>query len=105
MYKCVFGEWQACRGDKHDDPVTPMDVVDSKVENEVVVDMGVVQTLPAGADFIMCYSVAEGESCYACLASFSYSNHCKSIYFKGPFCDVYTSSPWLIVKFQSLYIQ
>ncbi|KAI5625210.1 caspase-6 [Silurus asotus] len=51
---------QACRGDKHDDPVTPMDVVDSKEVNQMVVDAGVVQTLPAGADFIMCYSVAEG---------------------------------------------
>lgn len=39
-----------------------MDVVDSEVKtNEVVVDAGVVYTLPAGADFIMCYSVAEGE--------------------------------------------
>ncbi|KAM3864809.1 LOW QUALITY PROTEIN: caspase-6-like [Diretmus argenteus] len=52
---------QACRGDKHDEPVTPMDVVDSEAKtNEVVVDAGVVYTLPAGADFIMCYSVAEG---------------------------------------------
>ncbi|XP_010886701.1 caspase-6 [Esox lucius] len=52
---------QACRGDKHDDPVVPMDVVDSEVKtNEVVVDAGVVHTLPAGADFLMCYSVAEG---------------------------------------------
>ncbi|GAA6074143.1 caspase-6-like isoform X1 [Tachysurus ichikawai] len=50
---------QACRGDKHDDPVTPMDTVDSEV-NEVVVDACGVQTLPAGADFLMCYSVAEG---------------------------------------------
>ncbi|KAG9347068.1 hypothetical protein JZ751_005995, partial [Albula glossodonta] len=52
---------QACRGDKHDNPVTPMDVVDHEVKtNEVVVDAGVVYTLPAGADFLMCYSVAEG---------------------------------------------
>ncbi|CAM4366083.1 unnamed protein product [Leuciscus chuanchicus] len=51
---------QACRGDKHDDPVTPMDVVDSQAVNEVVVDAGVLYTLPAGADFLMCYSVAEG---------------------------------------------
>lgn len=51
---------QACRGDEHDDPVTPMDVVDSQMANEVVVDAGVLYTLPAGADFIMCYSVAEG---------------------------------------------
>ncbi|XP_028832766.1 caspase-6-like [Denticeps clupeoides] len=50
---------QACRGEKHDDPVTPMDVVDTKT-NEVEVDAGVVYTLPSGADFIMCYSVAEG---------------------------------------------
>ncbi|XP_056309714.1 caspase-6-like [Danio aesculapii] len=52
--------WQACRGDKHDDPVTPMDVVDSQLTNDMVVDAGVLYTLPAGADYIMCYSVAEG---------------------------------------------
>ncbi|XP_058496878.1 caspase-6-like [Solea solea] len=52
---------QACRGDKHDDPVTACDAVDSEIKtNEVVVDAGAVYTLPAGADFIMCYSVAEG---------------------------------------------
>ncbi|XP_038647982.1 caspase-6-like [Scyliorhinus canicula] len=53
---------QACRGDKHDEPVMPMDEVDAQqpVENEVVVDAGTMPTLPAGADFIMCYSVAEG---------------------------------------------
>ncbi|XP_023683469.2 caspase-6 isoform X1 [Paramormyrops kingsleyae] len=49
---------QACRGDKHDDPVTAMDEVDQP--NQVVVDAGVFYTLPAGADFLMCYSVAEG---------------------------------------------
>ncbi|XP_073691609.1 caspase-6-like [Garra rufa] len=52
--------FQACRGDKHDDPVTPMDVMDSQTVNEVVIDAGTLHTLPAGADFIMCYSVAEG---------------------------------------------
>jgi len=31
-------------------------------ENEVIVEAGVVNTLPAGADFLMCYSVAEGET-------------------------------------------
>ncbi|XP_016395625.1 caspase-6-like isoform X2 [Sinocyclocheilus rhinocerous] len=51
---------QACRGDKHDDAVTPMDVVDSQTDIEVVVDAGALCTLPAGADFLMCYSVAEG---------------------------------------------
>ncbi|XP_068445395.1 caspase-6-like isoform X1 [Clinocottus analis] len=52
---------QACRGDKHDDPVTACDAVDSEHKtNEVVVDASAVYTLPAGADFIMCYSVAEG---------------------------------------------
>lgn len=57
---CFF-EHKACRGDKHDDPVTPMDAVDSEMDNEVVVDVGSLCTLPAGADFIMCYSVAEGQ--------------------------------------------
>ncbi|XP_053195981.1 caspase-6-like [Scomber japonicus] len=54
---------QACRGDKHDDPVTPAnnDDVDSHLmTNQVVVDAHAIHTLPAGADFIMCYSVAEG---------------------------------------------
>ncbi|XP_060682692.1 caspase-6-like isoform X1 [Hemiscyllium ocellatum] len=53
---------QACRGDKHDEPVMPKDEVDANqlVVNEVVVDAGTMRTLPAGADFIMCYSVAEG---------------------------------------------
>ncbi|XP_008285572.1 caspase-6 [Stegastes partitus] len=52
---------QACRGDKHDDAVTACDAVDSDLKtNNVVVDASAVHTLPAGADFIMCYSVAEG---------------------------------------------
>ncbi|KAI3353111.1 hypothetical protein L3Q82_019677 [Scortum barcoo] len=52
---------QACRGDRHDEPVTACDAVDSELKtNEVVVDASAVHTLPAGADFIMCYSVAEG---------------------------------------------
>ncbi|XP_054550540.1 caspase-6 isoform X2 [Talpa occidentalis] len=54
---------QACRGDKHDVPVSPMDQVDSKPvagTTEVEVDAASVYTLPAGADFLMCYSVAEG---------------------------------------------
>ncbi|XP_069782763.1 caspase-6-like isoform X2 [Narcine bancroftii] len=56
---------QACRGDKHDDPVMPKDEVDSlsseyPATNKVVVDAGTMSTLPAGADFVMCYSVAEG---------------------------------------------
>ncbi|XP_042341669.1 caspase-6-like [Plectropomus leopardus] len=53
--------FQACRGNKHDDPVIAFDAVDSVLEmNEDVVDASGVYTLPAGADFIMCYSVAEG---------------------------------------------
>ena len=38
------------------------DDVDSDLKtNQVVVDAHAIHTLPAGADFIMCYSVAEGE--------------------------------------------
>ncbi|CAM2112843.1 unnamed protein product [Caretta caretta] len=55
---------QACRGDKHDDPVIVPDAVDSIVDqskvNETEVDAAAIYTLPAGADFLMCYSVAEG---------------------------------------------
>ena len=48
-----------------------MDVVDSEAKvNEVVVDAGVLHTLPAGADFLMCYSVAEGETAGPSAGSF-----------------------------------
>ncbi|NXK36369.1 CASP6 protein, partial [Piprites chloris] len=51
---------QACRGDKHDDAVIAYDSTDSSTVNETEVDAAGVYTLPAGADFIMCYSVAQG---------------------------------------------
>ncbi|XP_018782331.2 caspase-6 isoform X1 [Serinus canaria] len=54
---------QACRGDKHDDAVIAHDAPDNSSEspvNETEVDAAGVYTLPAGADFIMCYSVAPG---------------------------------------------
>ncbi|KAJ1217673.1 hypothetical protein NDU88_005266 [Pleurodeles waltl] len=53
---------QACRGEQHDEPVIACDAVDSAIElqNEIQVDAASVYTLPAGADFLMCYSVAEG---------------------------------------------
>lgn len=54
---------QACRGEEFDLPVTGMVAMDSmEEENEVVMEAGVVYTQPAGADFLMCYSVAEGET-------------------------------------------
>ncbi|XP_055972621.1 caspase-6-like [Sorex fumeus] len=54
---------QACRGDRYDDPVQPMEEVDAMRQLEVKetqVNAASVYTLPAGADFLMCYSVAEG---------------------------------------------
>ncbi|KAM7113283.1 LOW QUALITY PROTEIN: caspase-6 [Ciconia maguari] len=53
---------QACRGDKHDDPLLLriQDSSNESVVNEIEVDAAGVYTLPAGADFIMCYSVAQG---------------------------------------------
>ncbi|XP_012789124.2 caspase-6-like [Sorex araneus] len=54
---------QACRGDKLDEPAQPMEEVDATRQldsNETQVDSASVYTLPAGADFLMCYSVAEG---------------------------------------------
>ncbi|CAJ0922084.1 unnamed protein product, partial [Ranitomeya imitator] len=54
----------ACRGAEHDEPVMATDYTDSSVDipekNTTEVDAASVYTLPAGADFIMCYSVAEG---------------------------------------------
>ncbi|XP_040185070.1 caspase-6 isoform X2 [Rana temporaria] len=55
--------FQACRGDQHDEPVLVTDATDSAGEpevNRVEVDAAALYTLPAAADFIMCYSVAEG---------------------------------------------
>ncbi|NXA15210.1 CASP6 protein, partial [Sapayoa aenigma] len=52
---------QACRGDKHDDAVIAYDATDSDESvSDIEVDAAAVYTLPAGADFIMCYSVAQG---------------------------------------------
>ncbi|XP_037992261.1 caspase-6 [Motacilla alba alba] len=54
---------QACRGDQHDDAVIAHDAPDNSSEspvNDTEVDAAGVYTLPAGADFIMCYSVAQG---------------------------------------------
>ncbi|KAK0142861.1 Caspase-6 [Merluccius polli] len=52
---------QACRGEEYDNAVTGMAAGDSvPEENQVVMNAGVVHTLPAGADFLMCYSVGEG---------------------------------------------
>lgn len=62
--KWPFSLQQACRGDKHDDPVIVQDTVDGREEaivNETEVDAAGVYTLPAGADFLMCYSVAQGK--------------------------------------------
>ncbi|XP_018611670.1 caspase-6-like [Scleropages formosus] len=54
---------QACRGEKFDNPVTAMcdddDVLGGNAE-QTVEEKAVLNTLPAGADFLMCYSVAEG---------------------------------------------
>ncbi|CAH1269801.1 CASP6 [Branchiostoma lanceolatum] len=56
---------QACRGAKHEIPVEPLDEPDGlegsgEAEPMDVVDSGVRPTLPAGADFLMAYSVSEG---------------------------------------------
>ncbi|XP_054997880.1 caspase-6-like [Sorex araneus] len=58
---------QACRGDKLEEPAQPMEEVDATRlpdSNETQVDAASVYTLPAGADFLMCYSVAEGYVSY-----------------------------------------
>uniref|UniRef100_A0A8C6DIY0 Caspase-6 n=1 Tax=Moschus moschiferus TaxID=68415 RepID=A0A8C6DIY0_MOSMO len=55
---------QACRGSQHDMLVTPLKAIDHGTDmlnaNLTQVDAASVYTLPAGADFLMCYSVAEG---------------------------------------------
>lgn len=50
-------------------PVIPLDAVDHQTDkgeaNVTEVDAASVHTLPAGADFLMCYSVAEGVWVFA----------------------------------------
>jgi len=59
--------FQACRGNEHEVGLdVANEVTDGAIREEVYgdrvvyVDCGVNTTVPAGADFIMCYSVAEG---------------------------------------------
>ncbi|MCJ8730273.1 hypothetical protein PDJAM_G00182360 [Pangasius djambal] len=51
--------FQACAGNKYEDAVTGMMAGDSDDEEEVE-EAANIYTIPAGADFLMCYSVAEG---------------------------------------------
>ncbi|XP_060782466.1 caspase-6-like [Neoarius graeffei] len=51
--------FQACAGEKYEDAVTGMMAGDSDDEEEVE-EAANIYTVPAGADFLMCYSVAEG---------------------------------------------
>ncbi|XP_076854853.1 caspase-6-like [Brachyhypopomus gauderio] len=54
--------FQACRGNNDDNAVTPMGAAE-EVE-EVEEEPAMVYTLPAEADFLMCYCVAEGFQAY-----------------------------------------
>ncbi|KAL7877144.1 hypothetical protein SRHO_G00037870 [Serrasalmus rhombeus] len=51
--------FQACRGDITDNAVAGMAL--NEMYSEVEEDAASIYTLPAGADFLMCYCVAEGE--------------------------------------------
>ncbi|XP_046724719.1 caspase-6-like [Silurus meridionalis] len=54
---------QACAGEKHENAVTGMMAVDGD-DDEVVEEAANICTIPAGSDFIMCYSVAPGFFSY-----------------------------------------
>lgn len=51
---------QACAGEKYEDPATGMSLADSDDEEEDV-QADNMYTIPAGADFLVCNSVTEGE--------------------------------------------
>uniref|UniRef100_UPI00358E63D1 caspase-6 isoform X2 n=1 Tax=Myxine glutinosa TaxID=7769 RepID=UPI00358E63D1 len=51
---------QACRGEKHDVPVAVDEVDSTDMPNNVEIDYGIRTFIPSAADFLMCYSVAEG---------------------------------------------
>lgn len=59
-----------------------MDAVDSEIEGQDInmtqVDVASVYTLPAGADFLMCYSVAEGMLVFNTNTELALANFCKA---------------------------
>ncbi|KAL7876785.1 hypothetical protein SRHO_G00034280 [Serrasalmus rhombeus] len=71
--------FQACRGDTTDMSVTGM----AQVENssDVEEDAASIYTLPAGADFLMCYCVAEGFVAFRhiTLGSFYIQDLCETL--------------------------
>lgn len=62
---CTWLNLQACAGNKYEEAVTGMMAGDSDDEDEVEKAANI-YTIPAGADFLMCYSVAEGEYEWEC---------------------------------------
>ncbi|XP_074550745.1 caspase-6-like [Halichoeres trimaculatus] len=72
--------FQACRGATHDTPATAAAAESEPKEDELMVDKGAIYTLPAGADFIMCYAVAEGY--------FSYRNRMEGSWFIQDLCKL-----------------
>ncbi|KAF7710144.1 hypothetical protein HF521_009016 [Silurus meridionalis] len=59
----VANKGKACAGEKHENAVTGMMAVDGD-DDEVVEEAANICTIPAGSDFIMCYSVAPGFFSY-----------------------------------------
>ncbi|XP_072534585.1 caspase-6-like [Salminus brasiliensis] len=77
--------FQACRGEIEDEAVTGMAAGDDEMATEVEEDAAMVYTFPAGADFIMCYSVAEGFAAFRHpeLGSFYIQDLCKTLQHQG----------------------
>ncbi|XP_036430920.1 caspase-6-like [Colossoma macropomum] len=75
--------FQACRGDITDNAVTGMAL--DEMPSEVEEDAAGVYTLPAGADFLMCYCVAEGFAAFrhTTLGSFYIQDLCKTLQQQG----------------------
>uniref|UniRef100_A0A3B4E2A1 Caspase-6 n=1 Tax=Pygocentrus nattereri TaxID=42514 RepID=A0A3B4E2A1_PYGNA len=75
--------FQACRGDITDNAVAGMAL--DEMSNAVEEDAASVYTLPAGADFLMCYCVAEGFAAFrhTTLGSFYIQDLCKILQEQG----------------------
>ncbi|XP_036429395.1 caspase-6-like [Colossoma macropomum] len=75
--------FQACRGDITDNAVTGMS--QDEMSSEVEEDAAIVYTLPAGADFLMCYCVAEGFAAFrhTTLGSFYIQDLCETLQEQG----------------------
>ncbi|XP_072533194.1 caspase-6-like [Salminus brasiliensis] len=77
--------FQACRGEIEEDAVTGMAGDDDETSIEMEEEAAMIYTLPAGSDFLMCYSVTEGFAAFRhpTLGSIYIQDLCETLKHQG----------------------